>query len=152
MAKRKKKASPKRSTGGAKLGKRCPKPGVMVRTRAGLIGVTTGTCAARRVKVALMGAGERVFTRGELKKVPKGQQERIKKELARADRPERRNKVIYVNGKKRAVTEEEMRRYGEAALRMRAAREGMAPNRYGAELSRRFAPPATAQDRFFDGY
>jgi hypothetical protein len=81
--KSKTKAKAKAKSRGAKLpAKRCPKPGVMVVTRAGLIGVTTGVCERRRVDVALMGAGARTFTRGELRKVPKGQQARIKKEVS----------------------------------------------------------------------
>lgn len=66
--------------------KKCPKPGVMVKTRAGLVGITTGTCAKRRVSVALLGAGAATFTRGELKALTKKQTERVKSELNRAGR------------------------------------------------------------------
>jgi len=131
MAKRKNKSA-RRGMGGAKLGKRCPKPGVMVRTRAGLIGITTGQCAARRIKVALMGAGERTYTRGELKKVPKGQMARIAKELQRPKAAPVPVPVVKFEPRPRNL-QERLRQY-------RASRPATLPT------------PATAQDRFFDGY
>jgi len=64
--------------------KKCPKPGVMVKTKAGLVGATTGNCGKRRsVEVALLGVGAAEFRRSELKALTKNQTARLKTELKR---------------------------------------------------------------------
>ena len=118
------KAGPKSSRRGAKLAaKRCPKPGLMVSTRAGLIGVTTGECERRKVDVALMGQpNPTLFTRGELRKVPKGQQARIQKDLSktRARQPVILESDLYAS--LRAAREKETRQFApDIYARRRAA-------------------------------
>jgi hypothetical protein len=50
---------------------KCPRPGVAVVTRGGLIGSTTGDCEQRKVEVRVAGFGDALFKRSELKKVTK---------------------------------------------------------------------------------
>lgn len=65
--------------------KKCPKPGTMVTTKAGLVGTTTGNCGKRRsVEVALLGVGTADFKRSELKALTTKQTARLKAELNRA--------------------------------------------------------------------
>lgn len=64
--------------------KKCPKAGVLVTTKAGLVGATTGNCGKRRsVEVALLGVGSAEFRRGELRTLTAKQTERVKAELKR---------------------------------------------------------------------
>lgn len=75
--------------------KKCPKPGVMVKTKAGLVGATTGNCGKRRsVEVALLGVGAAEFRRSELKALTKNQTARLKAELKRVPKlgPTRRGR------------------------------------------------------------
>ncbi len=72
------------------LGKRCPRKGVAVQTKAGLVGATTGSCPGRRVEVAVPGVGVGTFKRGELKKAGKRQQEWYAADLAKLKGPKPR--------------------------------------------------------------
>lgn len=72
MAKGTKKKAAKRSAKRFGLrGKKCPKPGILVQTKGGFIGSTTGTCEKRRVLVSVEGMGTAPYKRAELKKAGK---------------------------------------------------------------------------------
>ncbi len=65
-------------------GKKCPRPGVLVQTKGGLVGTTTGDCGKRNAPVvAVAGVGAAPFKRGELKAVPKRQATKLADELKR---------------------------------------------------------------------
>ena len=63
-------------------GKKCPRSGMLVQTKGGLVGTTTGDCGKRNAPVvAVAGVGAAPFKRGELKAVPKRQATKLADEL-----------------------------------------------------------------------
>lgn len=65
-------------------GKKCPRPGIMVATKGGLVGTTTGSCGPRNApEVAVLGLGVGTFKRGELKKLGKRAEVKLKADVAR---------------------------------------------------------------------